>query len=65
MPPSYKTIWEVIYGRFQEKSLLGGGNPLKTENLYILSIKTDIVRIITHKLVYKEVRNGQNRQQMP
>ena len=35
---------------------------LKTGNLYILSIKTDIVCIITHKLVYKEVRNGQNRQ---
>ena len=27
MPPSYKTIWEVIDSRFQEKSLLGGVTP--------------------------------------
>ena len=35
---------------------------LKTENIHILSITTDIVCIITHKLVYKEVIYGQNRQ---
>ena len=28
-PPSYNTIWEVIHGRFEEKSLLGGGDPLR------------------------------------